>query len=109
VKGNVLRVVRSHPFLLLGIATLAFTTHVPNDPAFQPLIRVVIVPVWIGWNATAMVANSIAELPAAPPSVYQLFSFAMSIVGGLLLYALADGFLWLVRRSLRAAWDDYRR
>jgi hypothetical protein len=93
VKGNVLRVVRSHPFLLLGIATLAFTTHVPNDPAFQPLIRVVIVPVWIGWNATAMVANSIAELPAAPPSVY----------------ALADGFLWLVRRSLRAAWDDYRR
>ena len=96
-----LRFARTHPFLLVGIVTLAILAAAPRHPVLAPVTRVIIIPAWLGWTSTTIVTQWIVDLPTERSLGFRGFAAAMLVLGGLLPYLLADGVLWLFRRTFR--------
>ena len=105
---TVWRILRSHPFLLIGLFTYAMFLTVEALPreahassfaqAIMPLARRIIIPMYLGWLLVTIVAVQIlgTHPSAAAQSVIRLLQF----VAGFAPYLLADALLrW--RRSLR--------
>ena len=89
-----MRRLRAHPFLLLGLATIALAALAAAVPALQPAARVAIIPVWLMRTVELIALRPLFEA-AGPARVL------VELIGLPLLFApflLADWLLGAMRR-----------
>jgi hypothetical protein len=98
---------RQHPFLLLGITTLALTLSVTQgQPALRgliPLVKILVMPMYLVWVLLTMLRVAlIGPVVGVPGRLDVLFS-AAAMLAGLAPYALADYLLARWRRGSRGS------
>jgi len=102
------RILRSHPFLLVGLLTYAMfltvealpaETHAsPVVRAAMPVMRVLIVPVWLGWVVVTIISIQLFGTHTSPGALRVLR--LLQLMAGFAPYVLADA---LLRRRRAAA------
>jgi hypothetical protein len=99
-------VVRRHPFLLLGLLTLALlaavealtrTGHAQAAAVGAGPLRVLIIPMYVVWLAFTILNVALNGAGGIPWSVALLLWIAR-LIAGLVPYALADHLLFRSRR-----------
>ena len=109
MQRNMWRIVKSHPFLLLGLLTYAMFLAVealpdeshdsPLAQAAMPVARLIIIPMYLGWLLVTIV--SVQILGADPSAAARRVIRSLHVAAGFAPYALADILLrWY--RSLRS-------
>ena len=89
---------RRHPFLFLGLLTLALffvvealgkTGHAQAAAALAAPMRVLIIPMYVIWLLFTMLKVALAG-PGGPPSAIAYVIWIVALMAGLAPYALAD-------------------
>jgi hypothetical protein len=95
------RILRSHPFLLLGLLTYAMFLTVEALPteahesavvrAAMPVMRVVIIPMWLGWTVVTIISIQLFGTHTSPGTLR--VRRLVELIAGFAPYLLTDALL----------------